>query len=230
MPDDIRQQLLSSGILGNADIQILDYDKIGDIPIENLPPEALANFYGAGGASAVAASEPVPSIVKRPKSAELSAARKEIATLVERSGGVEMKLVRFDPNTEQGQAIADQHIREDATHLKPVTIGERDIEQYSRYLPLKVSGASFPIPNVPELEGRKISSVVVLAPIDYNFQDEEADRQGRKLNEPQTLKYLTRDTLKQLIKKPTGENYKKWLEQESQMEPLKQSIVLLVTT
>jgi hypothetical protein len=29
----------------------LDYDKVGDIPIENLPPEALANFYGGGGAA-----------------------------------------------------------------------------------------------------------------------------------------------------------------------------------
>ena len=29
VPDDLREQLLSSGILSNADIQILDYDKVG---------------------------------------------------------------------------------------------------------------------------------------------------------------------------------------------------------
>lgn len=251
MPDDIREQLLSSGILGNADIQILDYDKVGDIPIEKLPPEALANFYGAGGASAVAASEPVPSIVKKPKTVESassstsssstssavlakkaaagSSTKFEQATL--RPGGVEMKVVRFDPNTEQGQALAHQHIRDDATRLNPVTVGQRDESQYNRYLPLKVSGASFPIPDVPQLNGRKISSVVVLAPVDSNFQEEKEieSRQGRRVSDVQAVKFLAGDVLKQLVKKPTTENYKKWLEQESRTEPQKQSVVLLVT-
>lgn len=36
MPEDIRQQLLSSGILGNADIQILDYDKVSEILLSSL--------------------------------------------------------------------------------------------------------------------------------------------------------------------------------------------------
>jgi len=254
VPDDIREQLLSSGILGNADIQILDYDKIGDIPIEKLPPEALANFYGAGGDAAIAAgSEPVPAIVKRP----LKIAQKKITSLTPavtttainrgsnstkfeqatlRPGGVEMKVVRFDPNTEQGRAVAEQHIRDDATRLEPVTVGTRgDVSQYNRYLPLKVSGASFPIPDVPELNGRKISSVVVLAPVDYNFPGEEREitesqRRSRKTSgDAQPVRFLAGDTLKQLVKKPTAENYKKWLEQESRTEPQRQSVVLLVT-
>lgn len=257
MPDDIREQLLSSGILGNADIQILDYDKIGDIPIEKLPPEALANFYGAGGGAAIAAgSEPVPAIAKRPstktpqkKTTNLtlavatntnggsSSTKFEQATL--RPGGVEMKVVRFDPNTEQGRAVAEQHIRDDATRLEPVTVGARgDAAQYNRYLPLKVSGTSFPIPDVPELNGRRISSVVVLAPVDYDFPGEEREiaaaesqqRRGRKAGgDAQPVRFLAGDTLKQLMKKPTAENYKKWLEQESRTEPQKQSVVLLVT-
>lgn len=142
-----------------------------------------------------------------------------------------MKVVRFDPNTEQGQALADQHIRDDATRLNPVTVGAKDESQYNRYLPLKVSGASFPIPDVPQLNGRKISSVVVLAPVDYNFQEEKEieSRQGRRVSDVQAVKFLAGDTLKQLVKKPTAENYKKWLEQESRTEPQKQSVVLLVT-
>lgn len=59
VPDDLREQLLSSGILGNADIQILDYDKVGDVPIESLPPEALENLYAAGSA-------PVPALASPP--------------------------------------------------------------------------------------------------------------------------------------------------------------------
>lgn len=49
VPDDLREQLLSSGILNNADISVLDYDKVGDIPLSALPPDQLANFYSAGG-------------------------------------------------------------------------------------------------------------------------------------------------------------------------------------
>lgn len=234
VPEDIRQQLLSSGILGNADIQVLDYDKVGDIPLENLPPEALANFYGAGGGGVVAASEPVPSIAKYQKTSGSSHSPKKATTSkVEQAtlkpGGVEMKVVRFDPNTAQGQAIADQHIREDATHLKPVTVGSKYDGQYNRYLPLKVSGTSFPIPDVPELRDRKITSVVVLAPVDHR-SDEEVDRQARKLGEPMPVKFLAGDSLKQLIRKPNADNYKKWLDQERRTEPQKQSVVLLVTT
>ena len=237
VPEDIRQQLLSSGILGNADIQILDYDKIGDIPIENLPPEALENFYGAGGAAATAASEPVPTIAKKPKTAEEPLPKKVAPTEIEQAtlkpGGVEMKVVRFDPNTTQGQTIADQHIREDATHLNPVTVGATDDPQYNRYLPLKVSGASFPIPDVPELSGKKISSVVVLAPVYYNSEDDDDDddsRTGKKISDVQAIKFLAGESLKHLVKKPTAENYEKWLEQEQRTEPQKQSVVLLVTT
>lgn len=247
---------MSSGILGNADIQILDYDKIGDIPIEKLPPEALANFYGAGGGAAIAAgSDPVPTFVKKPptrttllvnggaaapKKATMTASSTKFEQATLRPGGVEMKVVRFDPNTEQGRAVAEQHIRDDATRLEPVAIGARDNDgaQYNRYLPLKVNGASFPIPDVPELNGRKISSVVVLAPVNYDFPDvgreiaaaESTQRQGRRAgSDAQPVRFLAGDTLKQLVKKPTTENYKKWLEQESRTEPQRQSVVLLVT-
>jgi kinesin family protein 13 len=99
-----------------------------------------------------------------------------------------------------------------------------------------VSGASFPIPDTPELNGRKITSVVVLAPVDYDFPDEmrqiaeSRERQSRKIDgDAQPIKFLAGDTLKQLVKKPTAENYKKWLEQESRTEPQRQSVVLLVT-
>ncbi|KAJ8678871.1 hypothetical protein QAD02_014658 [Eretmocerus hayati] len=253
VPDDIREQLLSSGILGNADIQILDYDKVGGINIGDLPPEALANFYGAGGAAATgAASEPVPRIAK-PKTVEapaelqiassssnLVSGRARITDEVMRPGGVEMKVVHFDPKTEQGQRIAESHINENATRVRPVVVGPETQTpgQYNRYLPLKVSGASFPIPNVPELNGKKISSVVVLAPVDQNSQSGQdkddlssGSRYSRKIaGDVQAIKFLAGDSLKQLVKKPSADNYKRWLEQERQTEPQRQSVVLLVTS
>ena len=48
IPDDLRKQLEESGVLENAQISILDYDKIGDTPLQDLPPEHLANFFSAG--------------------------------------------------------------------------------------------------------------------------------------------------------------------------------------
>lgn len=66
VPDELRQQLLASGILSNADIQILDYDKVGDIPVESLPQEALTQFLGATKGGAASGSAPVPQIVPAP--------------------------------------------------------------------------------------------------------------------------------------------------------------------
>jgi kinesin family protein 13 len=213
VPDDLRQQLLSSGILSNADIQILDYDKVGDIPIENLPPEALENFYGSAGA----ASAPVPSIVAANDS----------------ESPVEMKVVRYDPTTAEGQEVVEKYVRKDATQVDPVALND---SKYNRYLPLKVSGAQFPLPDVPELRGRNVTSVVVLAPVNYEFQekqdnptDDDSDRSSREAPlEVRGVQFVAGDILKQLVKEPTSENFKRWLDQENATDSDRQSIVLLV--
>lgn len=208
VPEDIREQLLSSGILGNADIQILDYDKVGDIPIESLPPEALENFYGAGSA-------PVP-VVIAPNSPS--------------KPPVEMKVVHYDPTTKEGQKVEDTYIKEDATQLDSVVLND---SRYNRYLPLKVSGANFPLPDVPQLKGRLVNSVVVLAPVDYDFvkqAEEDAERTGRAAPvQVQGVRFIAGDILKQLIKNPTTDNYKNWLAKEKSTSSDKQSVVLLVT-
>ncbi|XP_014223686.1 transcription initiation factor TFIID subunit 12b-like [Trichogramma pretiosum] len=228
VPDDIREQLLSSGILGNADIQILDYDKVGGVNIGDLPPEALAQFYGAGGAAG-AASEPKPRLAKRPKLAE-----DELQETAASTSGVEMKVVRFDPRTMQGQKLAEGVLKENATQLSAVQLGSSNSNdaQYNRYLPLKVSGASFPIPSAAELEGRRISSVVVLAPVDGLQQPTQ--RNGRKVaasqeEQLQSMRFFGGESLKQLVRKPTADNYKRWLEHERRSPLEKQAIVLLVT-
>jgi len=214
VPEDLRQQLLSSGILSNADIQILDYDKVGDIPIENLPPEALENFYGAAGA----ASAPVPSIVAANGS----------------EAPVEMKVIRYDPATAEGQEVAQKYVRKDATQVDPVVLND---SKYNRYLPLKINGAQFPLPDIPELRGRNVTSVVVLAPVDYDFQqktdyptDDDSNRSSRSApTEVRGVQFVAGDTLKELVKEPTSENFKRWLDRENATAADQQSIVLLVT-
>uniref|UniRef100_A0A146KP73 Uncharacterized protein n=1 Tax=Lygus hesperus TaxID=30085 RepID=A0A146KP73_LYGHE len=207
VPDDLREQLLSSGILSNADISILDYDKVGDIPIENLPPEALENLYGAG-------SEPVASVVKPDE----PPGKKP----------VEMKVVRYDPNTKEGQGVADTYLRSDATQLDPVILND---SRYNRYLPLKISGSNFPLPDVPQLKNRVVNSVVVLAPVDYDFikAQEDVDRMGRTI-QVEGVRFIAGDSLKTLVKNPSLNNYNTWLEKEKDTPTGRQSVILLVTS
>lgn len=218
VPDDIREQLLSSGILGNADISILDYDKVGDIPIENLPPEALENFYGAGSA-------PVPAVAIPDK------VPREVENTASEAKDVEMKVVRYDPNTEEGQQVENSYIKDDATQVDSVILND---SKYNRYLPLQVSGSNFPLPHASLLDGKKVNSVVVLAPVDYDFvkeQEEEEQREGRSGPvQVQGVRFIAGGSLKNLIKNPTEENYKQWLTKEKTIPSDRQSVVLLVVS
>lgn len=222
VPEELRQQLISSGILNNAQISILDYDKVGDIPIEALPPDQLANFYGAGGAQQIAASEQKLAVVDT----KGKPVKKEKQSLKEKQN-VEMKVVHFNPDTPQGQAVHDSYVKEDATQVDPVVINDN---KYNRYLPVKVNGAQFPIPDVPELNNRKVASVVVLAPVNYEFHQSKNERNTRDIEgDIKQVQFLTGSPLKELIKTPSAENYRRWLKKENETVSDKQSVVLLVT-
>lgn len=203
VPDDLREQLLASGILSNADIQILDYDKVGDIPIESLPPEALENLYGSGSA-------PVPSIAFANAS----------------KSAVEMKVVRYDPSTAAGQTAASSYVQEDATEVDPVVLND---SSYNRYLPLKIKGSHFPIPDSPLLKNKRITSVVVLAPVDYDYVQQEAERQGKSVPQVHGVRFVSGDSLKTLVKNPSEINFVRWIEKEKETPANKQSVILLVT-
>ncbi|XP_065213032.1 putative mediator of RNA polymerase II transcription subunit 12 [Planococcus citri] len=199
VPDDLREQLLSSGILSNADIQILDYDKVGDIPIESLPPEALENLYGAGSA-------PVPSFA-----------------FPNTTKSVEMKVVRYnstDPN------IQSSYVQEDSTEVDPVVLND---SSYNRYLPLKVKGSQFPIPDSPLLKNKKITSVVVLAPVDYDYVQQQEQRKGKSVPQVHGVRFISGESLRTLVKSPTTDNFLNWIEKEKETPPHKQSVILLVT-
>ncbi|KAG6460590.1 hypothetical protein O3G_MSEX012088 [Manduca sexta] len=238
VPDDLRQQLLSSGILDNADISVLDYDKVGETPLESLPPDQLANFFSAGGAQQIAASENRPVVVK-PDGIESridedimeedqdEAASENLPTYVAPPAtkqDVEMKVVHFDPNTPEGQNIAKEYVNENATQLDPVALNDK---KYNRYLPLKVSGNQFPLPDI--LKGRKITSVVVLAPVQTEVLNGAHTRTERAAsNDLKGIKFVAGESLQNLLKKPTKDNFEKWLEIEKKTDSDMQSIVLLV--
>ncbi|KAI8127444.1 hypothetical protein FF38_01771 [Lucilia cuprina] len=211
VPDDLRQQLLSSGILGNADISVLDYDKVGDIALENLPAEHLQHFYGAGGGAQISESKKVLTVLK-PNGDKVSLDEKELQRVKQSSSvphnkQTDVKVVRFD-----GQKLENSEA--------PSTSGER---QYNRYLPLKINGANFPKPDNEELRGKYLQSVVVLAPVDT-----PAGQDPAVVEDSKEVKFLGGDLIKTLVKKPTKENFKRWLEKEARTDVDQQSVVLLV--
>lgn len=238
VPDDLRQQLLSSGILDNADISILDYDKVGDVPLESLPPEHLANFYGAGGAAQISSSNRVLNIVK-PNGDNVAniqyddgdkSDERKIKTLPKKHN-VDLKVVRFDSNNQK--EVANEYIKDDSQIIPSVDINR----PYNRYLPLKIAGEHFPIPDVESLRNKKISSVVVLAPVDNSQADDDSEngeiedgRFERDIISSKEVKFISGDALKSLLRKPTKEHYKKWLEKEAKNDIDLQSVVLLVST
>jgi hypothetical protein len=69
-------------------------------------------------------------------------------------------VVRYQPGAEED--VSNKYVQSGATTLDPVELNDK---RYNRYLPLQVAGSSFPIPNAKILEGRSITSVVVLAPV-----------------------------------------------------------------
>lgn len=93
------------------------------------------------------------------------------------------------------------------------------------------------MPDVPQLIGRNVTSVVILAPVDYEFlqrheKELEEPRLGRRSASPvlevQGVHFVAGDVLKDLVKSPNKDNYKKWLEKENKTAVDKQSVVLLI--
>ncbi|CAB3364882.1 Hypothetical predicted protein [Cloeon dipterum] len=228
VPDDLRKQLLESGILSNADIQILDYDKVGDIPVDSLPPEALQQFLGATKGGAASASEPVPQIVLPSSSHRRSGEDDNVAEASNLGsnnipGPVEVKVVRYHHGEEEG--ASRKYLQDDAATLDPVKLNAAG---YNSYLPLTVNGDYFPIPPAKELQGRAVTSVVVLAPV-VQEDKQFARRNGHVLETEQSVEFVAGRTLTDLVKKPSKQAFKKFFDNEKKTPTSKQSVVLLVT-
>jgi len=196
------------------------------VALENLPAEHLQHFYGAGGGAQIAETNKVLTVVK-PNGDKVALSEKQLDRVKQTNSlpqkqDLDVKVVRYD--AAQGQSVSDKYVRTDATVVTPVDLAER--QQYNRYLPLKINGAQFPIPDSEELLGKRIVSVVVLAPV-------EAQNPGLASGEARSadgkeVKFLGGELIKTLVKKPTKENFKRWLEKEARTDLELQSVVLLV--
>lgn len=215
IPDDLRKQLEESGVLENAQISILDYDKIGDTSLQDLPAEHLANFFSAGGGAQIGAnSNKVISLLK-PNGESVGnqiQSNKDFSKFLGNTNGklskkedINLRVVKFDMKLKLPEVSAKN-------------------QNYSRYLPIKINGAQFPTSGIDEIREKRIISVVVLAPVAQEDEHSEGDT-----FEAGQIKFLSGDMLKNLIKKPSAESFKKFFEHEQKTVPDLQSVVLLVT-
>ncbi|KAJ8942656.1 hypothetical protein NQ318_013369 [Aromia moschata] len=144
---------------------------------------------------------------------------------------VEMKVVRYDPDTDKGKNVQESYVDEDAQQVDPVVLND---STYNRYFVVSVPPPEgerhpVPIPDVPELKGKKISSVVVLAPVSYDFTAARKARAAPKASGGGgDLDLIQGDALKRLLAEPTLENYEKFLESENRTRSDKQAVILLV--
>uniref|UniRef100_A0A6P7FY76 Mediator of RNA polymerase II transcription subunit 12 n=1 Tax=Diabrotica virgifera virgifera TaxID=50390 RepID=A0A6P7FY76_DIAVI len=96
------------------------------------------------------------------------------------------------------------------------------------YLPLKINGTQFPIPDVPELKGKRISSVVVLAPVNFDFSAERKTREATGDSVPSDMDLIEGTALKELLLNPSMDNFRRFLENENKTTSAKQSVILLI--
>jgi kinesin family protein 13 len=220
IPDDLRKQLEESGVLDNAQISILDYDKIGDTPLQDLPPEHLANFFSAGGGAQIGANSNKVIQVLKPNGESVGNQIKKNKDFLKLIGGdangkskkedVNLRVVKFDMQQKLPEVSAKT-------------------QNYSRYLPVKINAEQFPISGIEEIRGKKVVSVVVLAPV-AKEDDSSGENNEKETFEAGQIKFLNGESLKNLIKKPSTENFKRFFEHEQKTVPdFLQSVVLLVT-
>lgn len=151
----------------NAQISILDYDKVGSTNFQDLPAEHLEQFLGAGGGS-LAGSEQVLRVAKPDDVSKHSTAPKK-------DTGIKIKEVT-KPERNHGF---------DGTVKKT---------KYSRYESFKISGDNFPLPNIEEMQNKIVKKVVILTPI-TNEEDEsglQAEVKRQKINSDELLRNLLR--------------------------------------
>lgn len=95
---------------------------MGDIPIENLPPEALANFQAVAGSESVTVVSPY-----KPEDDSFPSSSENKNVIVKpgekKNSKMEMKVVRF--NSESN--VASKYMKEGATQLEPVVFERFEI-------------------------------------------------------------------------------------------------------
>lgn len=184
LPSELSQTLINSGYLDNAQIQVLDLDTaLGDASLDDSLRLALRDVYGSGSNSIATIVEPDAPLPKQ---------------------SVELRVKRLfeDKNTVEGDAELAVNLSKfpDARYGGIVELNDKDSV---KFLPITVDGDRIPIPDNLELQGKKISGVLVYADKDANdnnakrtanvvlsTETEGSSRTGRNLRNLHSTKKL----------------------------------------
>lgn len=171
LPSELSQTLINSGYLDNAQIEVLDLQSaLGDNSLDHSVRSALREAYGSESRS-------VATVVEAPSDQQ----------------AVEMRLKRLvkDAETVEGDAELARELGGRFRQARYGGVVELNDKESEKYLPVEVDGNLIPIPEHPELQGRKISGVLVYADNEKNENGQTSSkanvvlstsRRGRQIN------------------------------------------------
>lgn len=151
LPFDVRSQLLDSGVLDNAEIQVIDLDDaLGTSFLDQNARDALAAVYGSE-------SRLSETKVRAPRHQD----------------GVDIRVHRLldeDNNTVEA-LLSGLSVYKEGRFAGVVEVNDKDSD---KFVPVVVDGNRFPLPE--DLEGREVAGVLVLA----NSKEDDLDRGNDK--------------------------------------------------
>ncbi|XP_045103665.1 collagen alpha-1(I) chain-like [Portunus trituberculatus] len=161
LPLGVRNHLLDSGVLGNAEIEVLNLeDALGADYLDGNVREALESVYG---------SESRQSITKVDPSDKQN---------------VEVKVRRL---VEDGNSAK---VEELLSNLRGFQKGrfvgrvKANDEESDKFIPVSVDGDRLPLPDNPELEGRELAGVLVLAEDDSGEGEDDVPEPPSNTSDP----------------------------------------------
>ncbi|XP_063865964.1 uncharacterized protein LOC135103503 [Scylla paramamosain] len=161
LPLGVRNHLLDSGVLGNAEIQVLDLeDALGTDYLDGDVREALESVYG---------SESRQSITKVDPSDKQN---------------VEVKVRRL---VEDGRTAKVDELLSNLRGFQKGRFAGRvkaNDEESDKFIPVSVDGDRLPLPDNPELEGRELAGVLVLAEDDSGEAEDDVPEPPSNTSDP----------------------------------------------
>ena len=176
LPSELSETLINSGYLDNAQIEVLDLETaLGDNSLDHSVRSALRDAYGSE-------SKNVHTIVEAPT-----------------DEAVELRLKRLleDKKTIKG----DAELAKDLGRFRKGRYGgvvELNDKASDSFLPVTVDGNLIPIPEHPQLQGRKISGVLVYADKETDSEGNESKKANVVLSTSRRGRQLSDDAGKEL--------------------------------
>ncbi|XP_042224832.1 proline-rich protein 12-like [Homarus americanus] len=176
LPADVRSQLLDSGLLDDADVQVINLeDALTQNYLDKETREALLEVYGS----------------------ESRRAERKVAAPSKEAVDVKVRRLVGDDNTSEGIAGLISGLGK-FREGRFAGVVEANDEDSKKFLPVVVDGAKLPLPEELDLEGREVAGVLVLA----SGENDESPKPPANASDPEHNLVESASTLQPVVKEP----------------------------